>query len=163
MNTQKLKKAIQKETSQNLQKFSSSYKQIVQEILRQPQIDNPEGLAKYYDYETDKLLEMTPVKKDFCLKLIEEINSAYKTCKQDQQKQTLQILKENILGKIFYLAIQEKKYLVIKNLTSHELKNKILTELDIILSSEDKAILYLDMLEHGAYRNFINGIISYLY
>lgn len=163
MSTQKTKQTIKQELRQNLKHFNYEYEEVVKELIQQKEIDNPDVLAKYYDYEIDKLLETAEDKQQFCVKLIKEINKAFQKHIQTNQQLALQALKENILGKLFLFSWQDRKYLVIKDLTPSEQKKQILAELDIVRSSEDRAILYLDMLEQGAHRNFINGIISYLY
>lgn len=163
MKTENLKERVKKQTKENLQRYNKSYKEIINCILSQQEIVNPESLAKFYDYEADKLLEISTQKQDFCKRLIKEINKAFSAGVTAAQKQTLITLKENILGKLFYLALQDNKYLIIDNLTDRQKKNEVLAELAIIKSSAEKAVLYLDMLENGAHRNFINGIISYIY
>jgi len=167
MNTQKIKTILQNELKVALlthnRCHAKIYTEIVQSIVTAPAIENPDGLAKFYDYETDKLLEIATNKKAFCRKLIKEINSAYGQTLELAPRQTLQTLKENLLGKLFYISLQDHKFLIIDQLSPLAHKKELLAELEIIQISEEKAILYFDMLERGPHRNFINGIISYLY
>jgi hypothetical protein len=124
----------------------------------------PENIAYAMDYEADKVLAWVPSRQEFLRQLIAAINQAMPGCTKDASRQALEVFKETILGKLFYYALQENhKYLVIDSLTPPEKREKILKEIEIIESSADVAVLYLDALERGDHRHFITGILGCVY
>lgn len=138
--------------------------QLIKNLMNCSTENFPENMAYNADYQTNKVLSWVPSRQEFCRQLIDAINQAMPTCKKEVNKQALGILRETILGKLFYYSLQENhRYLVIGSLTSRQNKQKILKEVEIIESSPDRAILYLDALEHGVHRNFIQGILGCVY
>jgi hypothetical protein len=152
---------MEKQRMQNKQMLITK---MIQDIVTCTAASAPENIAYAMDYETDKVLSWVPSRQEFLRQLIVAINQAMPACKKDVSRQALAVFKETILGKLFYYSLQENhKYLVMGALTPPEKKETILKEIEIIESSADRAVLYLDALERGEHRHFINGILGCVY
>jgi hypothetical protein len=149
---------------QQEQRKETLIQKLVQDIVKQQQFKDPENIAQALDYEADKILEWIPVKQEFCRQLLSELERVRPEYPRPEIQKAIRLFQDAILGKLFYYALQENhKYLVIDKLSPKEDKNKLLKEIEIIESSPDRAMFYLDALERGDHRHFMRGIVGCLY
>ena len=138
---------------------------IVKEILETKKSENRVSLIKEVDHSTNKVLHITSLgKKELCKDIITLINKVYKRASITQYtKSLLMKYQRSILGKIFYLGLQEGKFLVIKNVSNKYPKEAIIKMINDIEVSQHTALDLLSSIKDQELKSFMDGIVSYVY
>ncbi|GBR73467.1 hypothetical protein NO1_0846 [Candidatus Termititenax aidoneus] len=121
------------------------------------------GQAKHIDYEISYLLSVAENKQEFCRNILDDLQNLKRGKKDIALEDFFAKLKFYILGKIFYLALQDSRYLLIENFSSRANRNFFIRSVQLIERSQDDAVLLLDSLDDPALRDFFTGIISCVY
>ncbi|MDR1322850.1 MAG: hypothetical protein LBK68_00250 [Candidatus Margulisbacteria bacterium] len=126
-------------------------------------VDSLSGSAKHIDYEISALLPAIDNKSDFCRQILTELNAYAKHSPEEPAKAFLAKLKIYLLGKLFYLHLQNKRYLLIQDFSSRDNHKFVLDAVSQIETSAENAAFFLDSLAEQKQKDFFIGIISYIY
>jgi hypothetical protein len=151
---------------QSLQTTAQVQRLIVNSInksLHGVPVDNLPGSAKHIDYEISALLPAIDNKADFCRQILTELNVYVKRSPEEPIKTFLAKLKIYLLGKLFYLHLQDKRYLLIQDFSSRDNHKFVLDAVSQIETSAENAAFFLDSLTDQKQKDFFIGIISYVY
>ena len=123
------------------------------------------GRAKHIDYEISMLLEATDNKTEFCRDILGHIENYTKRARKKDisLEDFFGKLRFCLLGKLFYLSLKENRFLIIKDFIDRSNRQYVINAVDMIESSQENAIFFLDTLKDSRYRDFFNGIISCIY
>ncbi|MDR2430692.1 MAG: hypothetical protein LBD99_00315 [Candidatus Margulisbacteria bacterium] len=122
------------------------------------------GRAKHIDYEISMLLAAADDKPEFCREILFQLEQLNKQKKKDVSLEDFFAkLKICLLGKLFYLSLKENKFLLIKDFIGRSNRQFVLKAVELIESSQENAVFFLDTVRDKNYRDFFNGIISCIY
>jgi hypothetical protein len=132
--------------------------------LPRPEADvSLSGRAKHIDYEISYLLSIAENKQEFCQNILDDLRNLERGKKDVALEDFFAKLKFYILGKIFYLALQDNRYLLIENFSSSANRDFFVRSVKLIEHSQDDAMLLLDSLDSPALQDFFTGIVSCIY
>jgi hypothetical protein len=135
----------------------------INKALRGVPADSLPGSAKHIDYEIGALLPAIDNKTEFCQQMLVKLRACASRSVKEPAKDFLAKLKAYLLGKLFYLSLQDKRYLLIQGFSSRVNHRFILDAVAQIEASEEQAASFLDSLTDPGQKDFFIGITSYIY
>jgi hypothetical protein len=126
-------------------------------------VDSLPGNAKHIDYEISALLPVIDDKTDFCRQILTELSAYAKRSSEESVKAFLAKLKIYLLGKLFYLHLQDKRYLLIQDFSSHDNHKFMLDAVSQIETSAENAMFFLDSLTDPKQKDFFVGMCGCIY
>ncbi|MDR2429184.1 MAG: hypothetical protein LBD62_05190 [Candidatus Margulisbacteria bacterium] len=135
----------------------------INKALRNAPADSLPGNAKHIDYEIGALLPAVDNKTEFCKQILAKLHTHTSSNSNELTKDFLAKLKIYLLGKLFYLSLQDKRYLLIQNFSSRANHKFMLDAVSQIEASAENAALFLDSLSDPKQKDFFIGITSYIY
>jgi hypothetical protein len=135
----------------------------INKALRKSPADELPGSAKHIDYEISALLPAIDDKTEFCQQILTKLHAYTGRSSSGTAKDFLAKLNTYLLGKLFYLSLQNKRYLLIQDFSSRSNYKFMLDAVSQIEISAENAALFLDSLTDPRQKDFFIGITSYIH
>jgi hypothetical protein len=135
----------------------------INKALRGAPADSLPGNAKHIDYEIGALLPAVDNKTEFCKQILAKLHTHTSSNPNELTKDFLAKLKIYLLGKLFYLSLQDKRYLLIQDFSSRANHKFMLDAVSQIETSAENAASFLDSLTDPRQKDFFIGMCGCIY
>jgi hypothetical protein len=135
----------------------------INKALHRVPADSLPGNAKHIDYEIGALLPAIDNKTDFCRQILAKLRVYTSRNSDESARNFLSKLEIYLLGKLFYLTLQNKRYLLIQDFSSRANHKFMLDAVSQIETSAENAVSFLDSLRDQRQKDFFIGVCGCIY